>query len=60
MSQEPATPMIEQTAAGAQAVIEGAERRTIPDSKLQPKRAQRETLTPLEGAEVDSKQSTLF
>ncbi len=44
----PATPMFEQTEAGKQAVIPGAEARTIPQGGLRPKRAQTEAPLDLE------------
>jgi hypothetical protein len=59
-AEETAAPYFEQTEAGPQAVIPGAEGRTVPDAKLKPRKPQRETLTPLEAGEVNSKQRSLF
>lgn len=55
-----AAPMIEKTAAGDQAVIAGAEVRHVPDAKLRPKRAQRESLTALEAGAIEDKQQPLL
>ena len=59
-AEETAAPHFEKTAAGDQAVIPGAEGRSIPDAKLKPKKRQRDTLTPLESRDVDDKQQSLF
>ena len=56
----PAAPSFEKTEAGDQAVIPGAEGRSIPDKKLKPKKQQRDTPTALEAGEIDSKQERLF
>ena len=53
-------PHFEKTAAGDQAVIPGAEGRSIPDAKLKPRKRQRDTLTPLEAGPSDDKQQSLF
>lgn len=47
------TPLFEQTLAGKQAVIPGAEERTIPQGGLKPKARQAEKLTPLEEATIE-------
>ena len=59
-AEETAAPHFEKTAAGDQAVIAGAEGRSIPDAKLKPKKRQRDTLTPLESHDIDDKQQSLF
>jgi hypothetical protein len=57
---ESPAPSFEKTAAGDQAVIPGAEGRSIPDAKLKPRKKQRESLTALERHDVDDKQQSLF
>jgi hypothetical protein len=53
-------PHFEKTPAGDQAVIPGAEGRSIPDAKLKPRKRQRDSLTPLESGWADDKQQSLF
>jgi hypothetical protein len=54
------TALIEKTAAGNQAVIPGAERRTIPEGAIRPKRKQSEEALPLEAWEQNARQGKLL